>query len=63
MSPLQPRTLVIDTWEAFDDDMTFNLGGDETCPLVVLLSVGAVVVGGGGGFGAFCRATDLSDGL
>ncbi|CAM9904241.1 unnamed protein product, partial [Laminaria digitata] len=23
-----PRTLVIDTWEAFDDDMTFNLGGD-----------------------------------
>lgn len=25
----QPRTLVIDTWEAFDDDMTFNLGGEE----------------------------------
>ncbi|CAN0411133.1 unnamed protein product, partial [Pylaiella littoralis] len=23
-----PRTLVIDTWEAFDDKMTFNLGGD-----------------------------------
>ncbi|CAN0155687.1 unnamed protein product, partial [Pylaiella littoralis] len=23
----KPRTLVIDTWEAFDDEMTFNLGG------------------------------------
>ncbi|CAN0155439.1 unnamed protein product, partial [Pylaiella littoralis] len=23
---LRPRTLVIDTWEAFDDEMTFNLG-------------------------------------
>jgi hypothetical protein len=25
---LQPRTIIIDTWEAFDDAMTFNLGGD-----------------------------------
>jgi hypothetical protein len=24
----QPRTIVVDTWEAFDDKMTFNLGGD-----------------------------------
>jgi hypothetical protein len=25
---VQPRTIIIDTWEAFDDAMTFNLGGD-----------------------------------
>ena len=62
----QPRTLVIDTWEAFDDDMTFNLGGDENVSvgarslvfpvLVVLVVVAAAVVGV-----AFGCATRFSD--
>lgn len=49
---LQPRTLVIDTWEAFDDDMTFNLGG-EACRTrrrsfeLETLRGGAVARGGG----------------
>lgn len=24
----QPKTVIVDTWEAFDDSLTFNLGGD-----------------------------------